>query len=175
MTIDMEELLEFKRKKFDDDDTKNLVYQAKKNNEYEGMDKEKAEILTITDKVTRLPDDVAMFFVDRLAENYNKKKDLVDEVTKKISPVLANYKSKENMELREKLESNYFNIERKGAKLDFKREKLQKLYHKIFDDSKEVRINNKDLFNSRNNFIKKYFGNLFNDESLINNSSLSEN
>ena len=79
------------------------------------------------------------------------------------------------MELREKLESNYFNIERKGAKLDFKREKLQKLYHKIFDDSKEVRINNKDLFNSRNNFIKKYFGNLFNDESLINNSSLSEN
>ena len=172
MTLDMEELLEFKRKKFDDNDTKNLVYQAKKNNEYEGMDKDKAEILTITDKVTRLPDDVAMFFVDRLAENYNKKKDLVNEVTKSISPILANYRSKENMELREKLENNYFNIERKGATLDFKKDKLQRLYNKIFDNSKEVKINNQDIFN-RNKFIKKYFGNLFN-ESLIDKSSLSE-
>ena len=173
MTLDMEELLEFKRKKFDDNDTKNLVYQAKKNNEYEGMDKDKAEILTITDKVTRLPDDVAMFFVDRLAENYNKKKDLVNEVTKKISPILANYRSKENMELREKLENNYFNIERKGANLDFKKDKLQHLYNKIFDNSKEVQINNKDDLN-KNNFMKEYFGNIFN-ESLMDNSILSEN
>jgi hypothetical protein len=173
MTMDMEEILEFKRKKFDVENTKNLVYKAKKNNEYEGMDKDKAEILTITDKVTRLPDDVAMFFVDRLAENYNKKKDLVNEVTKKISPILANYRSKENMELREKLENNYFNIERKGANLDFKKDKLQHLYNKIFDNSKEVQINNKDDLN-KNNFMKEYFGNIFN-ESLMDNSILSEN
>ena len=149
MTMDMEEILEFKRKKFDVENTKNLVYKAKKNNEYEGMDNEKAEILAISDRVNRLPDDVALCFVDRIAENYKKKNDFVDEVTKKISPILAYYKSKENQILREKLENNYFNIEKKGAKLDFKKEKLQNLYHKIFDENIEVK-SGKDLNKNKN-------------------------
>ncbi len=65
-----------------------------------------------------------------------KKKDLIDAVCKKISPVLANYKSRENMILREKLESNYFNIEKKGVNLDFRREKLQELFNQVFEINK---------------------------------------
>ena len=113
------------------------------------MDNEKAEILAISDRVNRLPDDVALCFVDRIAENYKKKNDFVDEVTKKISPILAYYKSKENENLREKLENNYLNIEKKGAKLDFKKEKLQNLYHKIFDENIEVK-SGKDLNKNKN-------------------------
>ena len=33
------------------------------------MEKEKAEILSMTDKITKLPDNVALFFVDRIAVN----------------------------------------------------------------------------------------------------------
>ena len=38
------------------------------------MEKEKAEILFMNDKVTKLPENVALFFVDRFAESYMKKK-----------------------------------------------------------------------------------------------------
>ena len=171
MTMDMEELLEFKRKKLDGENTKNLVYKVKKNNEYHGMDDEKAEILAISDRVNRLPDDVALYFVDNITKNYKKKNDFVDEVTKKFSPILANYKSKENQILREKLENNYFNIERKGAKLDFKREKLQNLYNKIFNDKIEVKNSGKEFNRNKNHDNLFYFTDYDNDNNINDNEN----
>ncbi len=58
------------------------------------MEKEKAEILSMNDKVTKLPENFALFFVDKVIW---KKKDLIDTVYKKTNPVLANYKSRDNM------------------------------------------------------------------------------
>jgi len=168
----MGEILEFKRKKNINNDTKHFFYKVK--NEYEGMEKEKAEILTMTDKVTKLPDNVALFFVDRIVESYMKKKDLIDDVCKKISPVLANYKSRENMILREKLESNYFNIEKKGICLDFRREKLQGLFNHIFDINNQIKRSEKKIFS---NFRRKscYSDSDFNELSYENFNEKDDN
>jgi hypothetical protein len=138
------------------------------------MEKEKAEILSMTDKVTKLPDNVALFFVDRIAESYMKKKDLIDAVCNKISPVLANYKSRENMILREKLESNYFNIEKKGINLDFRREKLQGLFNKVFEINNQIKRSEKKIFN---NFRRKsYYSDCdFNEFSIENSNENEEN
>ena len=172
MILDMGEILEFKRKKNINNDTKHFFYKVK--NEYEGMEKEKAEILTMTDKVTKLPDNVALFFVDRIVESYMKKKDLIDDVCKKISPVLANYKSRENMILREKLESNYFNIEKKGICLDFRREKLQGLFNHIFDINNQIKRSEKKIFS---NFRRKscYSDSDFNELSYENFNEKDDN
>ena len=40
-------------------------------------------------------------------------------------------------------------MKKKGAKLDFKKEKLQNLYHKIFDENIEVK-SGKDLNKNKN-------------------------
>ena len=171
MILDMGEILELKRKK-NINNTKHIFYKVQ--NEYEGMEKEKAEILSMTDKVTKLPDNVALFFVDRIAESYMKKKDLIDAVCKKISPVLANYKSRENMILREKLESNYFNIEKKGINLDFRREKLQGLFNKVFEINNQIKRSEKKIFN---NFRRKsYYSDCdFNEFSIENPNENEEN
>ena len=133
---DLEEVFSFKRKKKDplEENTKNLVYQAK-NDVYFGMDKNKAELLTLTDEVTRMPDDVALFFVDRIAKYYENKANLVEEVTSQIgfNPILQKIRNKQNKKLREKIERNFNKIVKLDASLDKKKEEVNCLHEQIFN------------------------------------------
>ena len=133
---DLEEVFSFKRKKKDplEENTKNLVYQAK-NDVYFGMDKNKAELLTLTDEVTRMPDDVALFFVDRIAKYYENKANLVEEVTSQIgfNPILQKIRNKQNKKLREKIERNFNKIVKLDASLDKKKEEVNFLHEQIFN------------------------------------------
>ena len=133
---DLEEVFSFKRRKKDplEENTKNLVYQAK-NDVYFGMDKYKAELLSLTDEVTRMPDDVALYLVDRIAKNYESKANLVEEVTSHIgfNPILQKIKNRQNKKIREKIEKNYKKIVKLDASLDKKKEKMHFLHEQIFN------------------------------------------
>jgi len=133
---DLEEVFSFKRKKKDplEENTKNLVYQAK-NDIYFGMDKYKADLLTLTDEVTRMPDDVALFLVDRIAKSYENKANLVEEVTSHIgfNPIIQKIKNRQDKKIREKIERNYKKIVKLNASLDKKKEEMNILHDEIFN------------------------------------------
>ncbi len=99
------------------------------------MDKYKAELLSLTDEVTRMPDDVALYLVDRIAKNYESKANLVEEVTSHIgfNPILQKIKNRQNKKIREKIEKNYKKIVKLDASLDKKKEKMHFLHEQIFN------------------------------------------
>ena len=113
--------------------TKYLVYQAK-NDIYFGMDKHKADLLTLTDEVTRMPDDVALYLVDRIAKNYENKSNLVEEVTNQLNlnNIIKNIRNIQAKKLREKLKDNYQKILVLDAKLEQKKEEMYLLHDFIF-------------------------------------------
>ena len=119
---DLEEVFSFKVKKHEDDTTKKLVYQAK-NDIYFKMDQNKADLIYLSDQVTQMNDDVALVFVDRIAKNYVKKSNLVEEVTS-----ILNYNNDEKkinekyyQDLRSKIKKNYNKIIKMDASLDKKK------------------------------------------------------
>ena len=132
---DLEEIFSMKRREKNPsvEKTKNLVYQAK-NDIYFGMDKHKADLLTLTDEVTRMPDDVALYLVDRIAKNYENKSNLVEEVTNQLNlnPIIKNIRNIQAKKLREKLKDNYQKILMLDAKLEQKKEEMYLLHDFIF-------------------------------------------
>ena len=132
---DLEEVFSFKVKKHEDDTTKKLVYQAK-NDIYFKMDQNKADLIYLSDKVTQMNDDVALVFVDRIAKNYVKKSNLVEEVTSFLN--YNNNDEKKNnekyyQELRNKIKKNYNKMIKMDASLDKKKEEIVLLHDNIFN------------------------------------------
>lgn len=96
------------------------VVKAASTDEYAVVNNNTAEILKISDKVTQMPDDVALFYVDQATKNYkNKSENIVDEIHKQISPILIEIEEMNKKETREKLKKNYEKIKRKMANLDY--------------------------------------------------------
>ena len=132
---DLGEIFSFKIKKQEDENTKKLVYQAK-NDIYFKMDQNKADLIYLSDKVTQMNDDVALVFVDRIAKNYAKKSNLVDEVTSFLN--YNNNDEKKNnekyyQELRNKIKKNYNKMIKMDASLDKKKEEIVLLHDNIFN------------------------------------------
>ena len=132
---DLGEIFSFKIKKQEDENTKKLVYQAK-NDIYFKMDQNKADLIYLSDKVTQMNDDVALVFVDRIAKNYVKKSNLVEEVTSFLN--YNNNDEKKNnekyyQELRNKIKKNYNKMIKMDASLDKKKEEIVLLHDNIFN------------------------------------------
>ena len=126
--IDYEEILDIKKRKEKKGikDIKDFI-KAASNDEYAIISGETAEILKITDDVTKMPDDVALFFVDRATKKYLDKINVIDEINNDLSPFLANLKFKKQNNLRKKVENNFVKIKQKTANLVFEKEKWKKI------------------------------------------------
>ena len=126
--IDYEEILDIKKKKEKKGigDLKEFV-KAASQDQYAIINGETAEILKITDDVTKMPDDVALFFVDRATQKYLDKINIIEEINNDISPILLNMRYKKQNDLRKKVENNFVKIKQKAANLQFEKEKWKKI------------------------------------------------
>ena len=101
------------------------------------MDKHKADLLTLTDEVTRMPDDVALYLVDRIAKKYEKQSiNIMDEISAQYSPLLEIIKKKQKEEIRQRLKINHNKMIRLNATLEIEKEEMNKL-HEMIESKKE--------------------------------------
>ena len=136
--IDYEEILDIKKRKEKKgiSEIKDFI-KAASNDEYAIINGETAEILKITDDVTKMPDDVALFFVDRATKKYLDKINVIDEINNDISPFLVNLKYKKQNNLRKKVENNFVKIKQKTANLVFEKEKWKKIMNNYYEKNEE--------------------------------------
>jgi hypothetical protein len=130
--IDYEEILDIKKRKEKKgiSEIKDFI-KATSNDEYAIITNETAQILKITDDVTKMPDDVALFFVDRATKKYLDKINIIDEINNDISPFILKLKVKKENNLRKKVENNFVKIKQKTANLILEKEKWKKILIKI--------------------------------------------
>ncbi len=126
--IDYEEILDIKKRKEKKgiSEIKDFI-KATSNDEYAIITNETAQILKITDDVTKMPDDVALFFVDRATKKYLDKINIIDEINNDINPIILNLKVKKENNLRKKVENNFVKIKQKTANLILEKEKWKKI------------------------------------------------
>lgn len=136
--IDYEEILDIKKRKEKKgiNEIRDFI-KAASNDEYAIISGETAEILKITDDVTKMPDDVALFFVDRATKKYLDKINVIDEINNDISPFLVNLKFKKQNNLRKKVENNFVKIKQKTANLVFEKEKWKKIMKNYSEKNEE--------------------------------------
>ena len=136
--IDYEEILDIKKRKEKKgiNEIKDFI-KAASNDEYAIINGETAEILKITDDVTKMPDDVALFFVDRATKKYLDKINIIDEINNDISPFLLNLRYKKQNNLRKKVENNFVKIKQKTANLVFEKEKWKKIMKNYEEKNEE--------------------------------------
>ena len=129
--IDYEEILDIKKRKEKKgiSEIKDFI-KATSNDEYAIITNETAQILKITDDVTKMPDDVALFFVDRATKKYLDKINIIDEINNDISPFILKLKVKKENNLRKKVENNFVKIKQKTANLILEKEKWKKIFDK---------------------------------------------
>ena len=95
--------------------TKDLVIQAVKiKDDYTLMDSDKAAMIKLSDDITKMPDEVALTFADRIVENYYAKSDKVDKFEYKSNPFVEKLRIKKQRKLRDKTDNNYDKIQRLG-------------------------------------------------------------
>ena len=132
---DLQEIFSFKINK-NKDTTKKLVHQAK-NDIYFKMEQKKADLLYLSDEITKMPDDVALHFVDRIAKYYVNQSNLVEEVNNIYK---LNFGNKNNnkyfRELRKKIKKNYDKIIKMDINLDKRKEEMYVLHDNIFNKGK---------------------------------------
>ena len=102
-TMDMLEVLDIKNKKEEDEkefeSTREIFSSA--NKDYFGLNKDKAELLSISDKISKLPDNVALYLIERFSQNYEKTSiNIMDEITTQYSPLIDNLKNKNRKEMK---------------------------------------------------------------------------
>ena len=138
-TIDMQEILDYKKS----EEKKELEFDSAKKNfsaankDYYSMDKDKAELLSLSDKVCKLPDDVALYLVDRIAKKYEKQSiNIMDEISAQYSPLLEIIKKKQKEEIRQRLKINHNKMIRLNATLEIEKEEMNKL-HEMIESKKE--------------------------------------
>jgi len=138
-TMDMLEVLDIKNKKEEDEkefeSTREIFSSA--NKDYFGLNKDKAELLSISDKISKLPDNVALYLIERFSQNYEKTSiNIMDEITTQYSPLIDNLKNKNRKEMKLRLQKNSNKIIMLNASLDTEKDELKKL-HKMIESKKE--------------------------------------
>ena len=135
----MQEILDYKKS----EEKKELEFESAKKNfsaankDYYSMDKDKAELLSLSDKVCKLPDDVALYLVDRIAKKYEKQSiNIMDEISAQYSPLLEIIKKKQKEEIRQRLKINHNKMIRLNATLEIEKEEMNKL-HEMIESKKE--------------------------------------
>ena len=138
-TKDMLEVLDMKNKKEEEEEEYESAREmfTSANKEYIGLNKDKAELLSISDKIAKLPDNVALYLVDRFSKNYEKTSiNFMDEITAQYSPFIENIKNKNREEMKLRLENNSNKIIKLNASLNNEKEELKKL-HDMIESNKE--------------------------------------
>ena len=138
-TMDMLEVLDIKNKKEEDEkefeSTREIFSSA--NKDYFGLNKDKAELLSISDKISKLPDNVALYLIERFSQNYEKTSiNIMDEITTQYSPLIDNLKNKNRKEMKLRLQKNSNKIIMLNASLDTEKDELKKL-HEMIESKKE--------------------------------------
>ena len=125
---DVEEIMEIKLHKKENNNQKEIddFIKAANTEDYAVMNHETRNLLKLTDKVTKMPDDVALFLVDNYTKEYNKTRNKSEQ--RRIIKNLLKEKIKkgEKLELREKVEYNYLKMIKLNNSLSFEKEMLKK-------------------------------------------------
>lgn len=149
---DLEEIYDMKMKnKNEKEKAKDQVLQAVKiKDDYTLMDSDKAAMLKLSDDITKMPDEVALAFADRIVEAYYDRSDKVDKEDYKVNPFIEKVRKEKNRKLREKIDNNYLKIRRLEMSLEMKELKLKKkLGNKvILKSNKNLKHTNKKNVNN---------------------------
>ena len=149
---DLEEIYDMNmKKKNEKDKAKDQVLQAVKiKDDYTLMDSDKAAMLKLSDDITKMPDEVALSFADRIVEAYYDRSDKVDKEDYKINPFIEKVRREKNRKLREKFDNNYLKIRRLGMSLEFKEQKLKQKFGKkiMLTVHKKSKCSNKNHVNN---------------------------
>ena len=130
--MDMLEVLDLKNKKEEEENESAREMFTSVNKEYIGLNKDKAELLSISDKIAKLPDNVALYLVDRFSKNYEKTSiNIMDEITAQYSPLFENINNQNREEMKMRLEKNSYTINKLSASLNNDKEELKKLFDVI--------------------------------------------
>ena len=127
---DLEEIYDMKiKKKKDKGHAKEQVIQAVKvKDDYTLMDSDKAAMIKLSDDITKMPDEVALAFADRIAEAYYDRSDKVGNNEYVINPFIEKIKLRKIKKLREKTDNNNDKIHRMGVSLELKERQLKLKY-----------------------------------------------
>ena len=94
--------------------------------DYAVMNHDTRNLLKLTDKVTKMPDDVALFLVDKYTKEYNKTRNKSEQRRIIKNLLKEKIKKDEKLELREKVEYNYLKMIKLNNSLSFEKEMLKK-------------------------------------------------
>ena len=134
---DLEEIYDMKiKKKKDKGHAKEQVIQAVKvKDDYTLMDSDKAAMIKLSDDITKMPDEVALAFADRIAEAYYDRSDKVGNNEYVINPFIEKIKLRNIKKLREKTDNNNDKIHRMGVSLELKERQLKLKYGRHTNNS----------------------------------------
>ena len=134
---DLEEIYDMKiKKKKDKGHAKEQVIQAVKvKDDYTLMDSDKAAMIKLSDDITKMPDEVALAFADRIAEAYYDRSDKVGNNEYVINPFIEKIKLRKIKKLREKTDNNNDKIHRMGVSLELKERQLKLKYGRHTNNS----------------------------------------
>ena len=94
--------------------------------DYAVMNHDTRNLLKLTDKVTKMPDDVALFLVDNYTKEYNKTRNKSEQRNIIKNLLKEKIRKGEKLELREKVEYNYMKMIKLNNSLSFEKEMLKK-------------------------------------------------
>jgi hypothetical protein len=92
--------------------------------QYTVMDKEKADIIKFSDDITKMPDEVALVFAERIVNVYNDKSDKLDNDVNKYN-ILSEEERGRSLKMTEKLDDGLMKIKRMTVYLEKKEMKLK--------------------------------------------------
>ena len=92
--------------------------------QYTVMDKEKADIIKFSDDITKMPDEVALVFAERIVNAYNDKSDKLDNDVNRYN-ILSEEERGRSLKMREKLDDGLMKIKRMTVYLEKKEMKLK--------------------------------------------------
>ena len=124
---DIEEIMEIKLNKKENNQKEiDDFIKAANTEDYAVMNHDTRNLLKLTDKVTKMPDDVALFLVDNYTKEYNKTRNKNDQRNVIKNLLKEKIKRGEKLELREKVEYNYLKMIKLNNSLSFEKEMLKK-------------------------------------------------
>lgn len=156
-TKDFEEMFDVKVKPKKKENAHEMLVQARnQDGGFSVMDKGKAELIKFSDDITKMPDEVALSFADRITEQYYNKIEKVDVLEKEYNPVLERIKREKYNKLREKIKDNSNIMRRMTATLLQRGLKLKsKIWTYDHKDDNMSKIKNLSKVSFKKKFLKK--------------------